>query len=74
MGKRILRVVKWLGATPAVAVCTNCSRNFNAPIDVLKSQSAAQDYLQKQFDQHKCEALDSSQNAVRIVNEATEDK
>jgi heterodisulfide reductase subunit B len=74
MAKRAIRVVKWLGTTPAVAVCTACARNFNAPVDVLKSQPAAQDYLQKQFDQHKCEPLDSSQNAVRIVHEATDDK
>ena len=30
--------------------------------------------VQEQFDAHKCEPLDSSQNALRIVREATEGK
>jgi len=30
--------------------------------------------IQAQFDAHKCKPVDSSQNALRIVREATEDK
>jgi len=72
MAKPNLRVVKWLGTVPAVAVCTACSRNFNAP--VTSSTADAQESLRKQFAEHKCESLDSSQNALRIVREATEGK
>ena len=72
MAKRSLRVVKWLGLVPAVAVCTACSRNFNVPAALLKRTSDAQESLRKQFAEHKCESLDSSQDAARIVREATE--
>jgi hypothetical protein len=34
----------------------------------------AQSAIQEQFNAHKCEPMDSSQNAVRIVREATENK
>lgn len=71
MKQRGLRVVKWLGTTPAVGVCTNCAKNFNAPMHALKRQADAQASLRKQFEEHKCEPLDSSQNALRIVREAT---
>jgi hypothetical protein len=30
--------------------------------------------MQAQFDAHKCKLIDSSQNALRIVREATEGK
>lgn len=72
MAKRSLRVVKWLGTIPVVGVCTACSRNFKAP--TTPSTADAQESLSKQFAEHKCESLDSSQNALRIVREATENK
>jgi len=34
----------------------------------------AQSAIQEQFNAHKCNAIDSSQNALRIVREATESK
>ncbi|HTW59083.1 MAG TPA: hypothetical protein VMD99_13205 [Terriglobales bacterium] len=74
MAKRNLRVVKWLGITPAVAVCTYCASTFKVPLDSLKRTADAQESLRKQFDTHKCKLLDSSQNALRIVRESTEDK
>jgi hypothetical protein len=61
MIQRRLRVVKWLSTTPAVAVCTLCSREFKVPISALKRTADAQASLQEQFDRHKCEPPDSSQ-------------
>lgn len=74
MAKRNLRVVKWLGTTPAVGVCTACSRTFNAMTASLKRTADAQESLRKQFAEHKCESLDSSQSASRIVSEAEKSK
>jgi hypothetical protein len=72
MPKRAIRIVKHIGATPCIAVCTHCSQQFKASdIRSLKEATAS---LQSQFDAHKCKALDSSQNALRIVRESTEDK
>lgn len=61
MEKRNLRVLKWLGATPAVAVCTCCSRDFKVPLESLKRTAEAQESLRKQFAEHKCKLPDSSQ-------------
>ena len=69
--KRSLRVVKWLSSTPAVGVCTACSKQFTVPMTALSKTKDAWVNLQQQFDQHKCERLDISQNAARIVREAT---
>jgi hypothetical protein len=74
MKKRNLRVVKWLGTVPALGVCTYCANSFKVPLDSLKRTSDAQESLRKQFAEHKCKRLDSSQNALRIVRESTEDK
>lgn len=63
MAKRNLRVVKWLGMTPAVAVCTGCARDFKVSLEALKRTVDAQESLRKQFAEHKCEPVDSSQNA-----------
>ncbi len=54
MPTRNLRVVKWLGTVPAVALCTQCDRNFKVPLDLLKKTSAAQENLRKQFMEHTC--------------------
>jgi len=74
MAKRNLRVVKWLGTVPAVGVCTFCSTTFKVPLDSLKRTIDAQESLRKQFAEHTCKRLDSSQNALRVVRESTEDK
>src|ERR1700716_64825 len=55
MPKRILRVVKWLSTTPAVALCTACAREFKVPVSTLTRTTDAQANLQKQFDRHRCE-------------------
>jgi hypothetical protein len=57
--KRNLRVVKWLRMTPAVAVCTLCSREFKVPMGALRRTTHAQANLQQQFDTHKCQSDES---------------
>jgi hypothetical protein len=74
MEKRNLRVTKWLGTVPAVAVCTSCAREFKVPFNLLKRTSDAQETLRKQFAEHKCNPHDSTQNAPGITREATDDK
>lgn len=68
MHKRRLRIVK---KTPSVlGVCERCGSEFSSP----KSVQAAETEVKAAFDAHKCVPLDSSQNALRIVHEATESK
>jgi hypothetical protein len=71
MAERSLRVVKWLGTVPAIAICTHCARQFKAPITA--SAGDAQESLRVQFTEHKCKREDASQAAARIVKQATED-
>jgi len=59
MIQRRLRVVQWLSTTPAVGVCTLCSREFKVPISALRRTADSQASLQAQFDRHKCEPVDS---------------
>jgi hypothetical protein len=54
MGKRRLRVLKWLGTVPAVGVCTLCNREFTVPVTAIKRLADAQESLKLQFDQHQC--------------------
>jgi hypothetical protein len=54
MPKRNLKVLKWMGTTPAVAVCTLCSREFKVTLAEAKNLVAAQDSLQRQFSAHAC--------------------
>ena len=68
MEKRLrLRVMKWLGPTPAIAVCEGCNQEFKVPLSVLAKTAAAQLYLQEQFQRHTCETRASGQNANRIA-------
>ena len=53
--KRNLRVTKWIGQTPAEAICSLCSRIFKVPINALSRVALAQENLQLQFTRHKCE-------------------
>jgi hypothetical protein len=59
--KRKLRIVK---RNPTLAVCEYCSAQFRGSDSEIKAA----------FDAHECKPLDSSQNALRIVREATEGK
>jgi hypothetical protein len=54
MPKRNLRVLKWLGTTPAIAVCTVCEREFKVPLEVLKRVGGAAENLKLQFARHQC--------------------
>jgi hypothetical protein len=67
IAKRILRVVKWLGTTPAVGVCELCSQQFKAPMTALTKTKDAQASLKQQFDSHKCkrDSQDSSATGKR---------
>jgi hypothetical protein len=67
MIQRRLRVVKWLSTTPALGVCTLCSREFKVPMSALKRTADAQASLQEQFERHKCEPEDSSQSAALVA-------
>lgn len=71
MPKRNLRVLKWLGTTPAIGVCTFCNLQFKVPMAAMKRVVDAQESLRKQFAEHTCRQLDENQNAPR-VNEAPE--
>ena len=63
MPKRKLRVVKWVGSTPAIGVCEFCSKQFKVPLTEMARTSEANDNLQGQFDRHKCKHVDGSQTA-----------
>jgi hypothetical protein len=69
MAKRALRLVKNLGRTPAVAVCTVCGKTFEAPLGALGSIKHAEASLQQQFYGHKCDRKDVSQPAGRILKD-----
>jgi hypothetical protein len=57
--KRNLRVLKWIGKTPAIGVCTSCNRQFAVPVAILKRVADAQQNLTDQFTQHDCKAATS---------------
>jgi hypothetical protein len=68
MANRMLRIVK---TTPRLlGVCERCNSQFKSDASDLFVEQAE---IRSEFDAHKCTALDSSQNALRIVREATED-
>jgi hypothetical protein len=51
-------------------VCERCNSQFKSDVSDL---IAEQTEIRSKFDTHKCTLKDSSQNALRIVSEATED-
>jgi hypothetical protein len=54
MIKRNIRVTKWIGMVPAVAVCTACGREFKVSLNELRQVTAAQESLRSQFAAHTC--------------------
>jgi hypothetical protein len=66
MQKRKLRIVKQ--GPPAIGICERCNAQFKSSLSDMELDIA------QQFDAHKCKPIDSSQNALRIVREATENK
>jgi hypothetical protein len=71
MPKRNLRIVRRGANIPVVGICEYCNAHFSA--DPTGRTVEGQPSVQEQFDAHKCKRRDASQNAVRIVREATED-
>jgi len=55
MVKRNIRVTKWMGMVPVIAVCTACGREFKASLNELRQVTATQESLRTQFDRHVCE-------------------
>jgi len=74
MLKRELRVVKRIGPAPHLAVCTYCNEQFKVTYGKEFTVEDATRVIREQFDAHTCKPIDISQNALRIVREATEDK
>jgi hypothetical protein len=74
MAKRILRIVKCINNAPSLAICEYCNAQFPTPSYLIGQREKAEAAIQAAFDAHKCKPGDCSQNAVRIVREATEDK
>jgi hypothetical protein len=52
--KRNLRVTKWFGTVPVIAVCSVCTSTFKVPLTALNRVAEAQKSLQLQFDTHQC--------------------
>jgi hypothetical protein len=69
MPKRKLRFVK--RDPPSIGVCEHCNAQFKSNNTV---EAHAELEIIDLFDAHKCEPLDSSQDALRIVRESTEGK
>jgi hypothetical protein len=64
MLKRGLRVLKWVGTTPAIAVCEVCGKQFKVPLTALSKSGDAQATLQELFDWHKCRKEDPARSAA----------
>jgi len=67
MPRKRLRIVK-KRPPPAIGVCERCNAQFKSSLPSPDTD------IQAQFDAHKCKPVDSSQNALRIVRESTEDR
>jgi len=63
MPKRKLKIVKQ--AAQMIGLCERYNSQFKAE---------SEQKVKAAFDAHKCKLTDSSQNALRVVREATEDK
>ncbi len=67
MQERKLRIVK-IAPPPVIGMCERCDAQFKSSAPDTAADIAAQ------FDTHKCQPVDSSQNALGIVREAAEKK
>jgi hypothetical protein len=74
MQERKLRIVKHAGRIPTLGICERCNAQFNVVSEALTDADTALASIGDQFDAHKCKPMDSSQNALRIVREATDGK
>jgi len=69
MTSRKLRIVKTV--PEYLGVCERCGAQFASQ---RPKRSEARDEVITAFDVHGCVSLDSSQNALRVVRQATEGK
>ena len=67
MHERKLRIAK-IAPPPVIGLCERCNAQFTSSSPDTDADIAAQ------FDAHKCQPLDSSQDALRIVPESTDNK
>jgi hypothetical protein len=74
MPKRELKIVKRIGPAPYIGVCVNCNQQFKVTSGREFTVEDATETIYAQFNAHVCKPMDSSQNALRIVREATEGK
>ena len=57
-----------------LAICERCNAQFKADMHIIGQLAKAEASINEQFAAHTCKPIDSSQNALRIVKESTEDK
>lgn len=69
MAKRKLRIVR---EDPMLGVCEYCNMQFPATLTALGAPNKLS--IEEQFTAHKCKPMDSGQNGLRVVREATENK
>jgi hypothetical protein len=69
--KRLIVTCETAGL-PLMAVCGACGTKFETKPENRSSLEHAKAQLGYEFQRHDCKPLDVSQNAVRIVREATE--
>ena len=67
MHERKLRIVK-IAPPPVIGLCERCNAQFKSSSPDTDADIAAQ------FDAHKCQPLDSSQDALPIVHESTDNE
>jgi len=51
---RMMRILKRIGTTPILAVCTNCAQEFRIPTGTMTPVSEAEKQLESQFFSHVC--------------------
>jgi hypothetical protein len=67
MPKRILRVVKWIGTTPAIGMCSACERQFTLPVGALRNVVEARTKMQALFDEHQCESASDVEGGAKPI-------
>jgi hypothetical protein len=72
MPKRKLQIIKHDAEGALLGAGVRCNKTFNSSRAL--TGPARQLDIAKRFEAHPCNPLDSSQNALRIVREAPEDK
>jgi hypothetical protein len=66
--KRKFRIVKRENNIPVLGLCERCFAEFAVDPETIGRPKDGHARIQKQFTAHKCNRLDASKNAVRILN------